>query len=1077
MLRQRQFIISNQGGKALHSRVLFVWLIAAVLLCNPMQYYAQAAEAGETTYTVQFISGEHGSIIGESSEQVVRGRHPTFVPQIQVDAGYIFLGWSLVESGGSIIYDITSMEIRSDTNFYAQYEKETIKLSYNAGANGTILGATSEMVPFGEYPASVPSVVPEHGYTFIGWSSDGGQTVLSADQVKQLAVTAPITYTAYYNQNTYIVTYLEGDYGTIEGSSAETLKFGEYPQHVPEPVTNIGYSFIGWSRDGGETLLSYYDVRRTPVTEDVYYTAFYRTSEYIVTYAAGANGAVIGAASEVVPHGAYPLHVPEVEADDGYSFAGWSSDGGLTKLSSEELRATGIMEHTAFLAFFTTKAGGLNVIAAPAAEPGTESVTVISVKPAAIGGNRLQYKNFGQESVVTPNAGDLLEQYADLPQNGVISAAQGDAIAVAEVDAWNRVVRFGQATAEALPAAPVLTGHVEDVRLDLRWELVPGSQGYNIYEKTEDEPYSLLATVQEAVYEYRIENLVYGQAYYYKVSAVNSSGESLMSNEIKAVAKTAPQPPINIVAKSGHLEAVVSFTPPANDGGDAIQRYEVLASPGGIAASGTSSPVTVTGLTNGVSYTFTVSAINSAGSSAPSAASNAIVPAPLKSQDYVTIGGGGVISDEEPVQAKYTRSGQDVILQVEEYAETVTSRREDGMSETIYRFHSEELLLAWSEAELPEEGRLVVPIEIEEASDRIIAELDGPVVAYLEEKEAYLQIHTAKADYSLAMREIDIHSLAAQLGATLEKVKLRVDVADASADVIRDMQQSSMQQGFALDVLPIQFSVKGIYDDRAVEVNGYGAYAELRIPLPEWAVEEGVATAVAVETEGKSMRHVPTRIEKADGQNTAIISSMSNGIYAIIRSYGWFWDMEQHWARDSVFELAARKVVNGKDEYYFSPDQFVTRGEFAAILTRGLGLEDVPGESPFRDVQAGDWFSGAVNAAHAYGLIDGFEDGAFQPDKEISREEAMQLLARAMTLTKLDAQVKASAGFDSALDKYMDQHAISGWARDAVTLCLEAGIVSGRGERELAPKLAVSRAEVAVMVQRLLRSSGLIDAD
>lgn len=80
-------------------------------------------------------------------------------------------------------------------------------------------------------------------------------------------------------------------------------------------------------------------------------------------------------------------------------------------------------------------------------------------------------------------------------------------------------------------------------------------------------------------------------------------------------------------AVAGDTSASVSFLPPASTGGAAITGYTVTASPGGASGTGTGSPVTVTGLTNGVAYTFTVTATNSIGTGSPSGASNSITPA------------------------------------------------------------------------------------------------------------------------------------------------------------------------------------------------------------------------------------------------------------------------------------------------------------------------------------------------------------------------------------------------------------------------------------------------------------------
>jgi hypothetical protein len=90
---------------------------------------------------------------------------------------------------------------------------------------------------------------------------------------------------------------------------------------------------------------------------------------------------------------------------------------------------------------------------------------------------------------------------------------------------------------------------------------------------------------------------------------------------------TAPSAPPIGTATAGDSSASVAFSVPSSTGGAPILDYTATASPGGATATGSSSPITVTGLTNGTAYTFTVHARNTAGNSAESAASNSVTPA------------------------------------------------------------------------------------------------------------------------------------------------------------------------------------------------------------------------------------------------------------------------------------------------------------------------------------------------------------------------------------------------------------------------------------------------------------------
>ncbi|QYG08058.1 fibronectin type III domain-containing protein [Janthinobacterium sp. PAMC25594] len=102
------------------------------------------------------------------------------------------------------------------------------------------------------------------------------------------------------------------------------------------------------------------------------------------------------------------------------------------------------------------------------------------------------------------------------------------------------------------------------------------------------------------------------------------SGRAIANNAGMLV--TVPAAPTAVAAVAGNGQATVTYTPGA-DGGSTITGYVATSTPGGFTGSGTSGPIAVLGLTNGVAYTFTVHAVNNIGNSAESAPSAAVTPA------------------------------------------------------------------------------------------------------------------------------------------------------------------------------------------------------------------------------------------------------------------------------------------------------------------------------------------------------------------------------------------------------------------------------------------------------------------
>ena len=137
--------------------------------------------------------------------------------------------------------------------------------------------------------------------------------------------------------------------------------------------------------------------------------------------------------------------------------------------------------------------------------------------------------------------------------------------------------------------------------------------------------------------------------YTYVVTSSNNYGSANSLASSAVTATTAPQAPTIDSLTAGNAQVSVAFTTGAT-GGSTITGFTATSSPGGFTGTGTS-PITVSGLTNGTTYTFTVTATNANGSST-SAASNSVIPNPAPS-----VTGGTLTSDSTYYYRTFTESG------------------------------------------------------------------------------------------------------------------------------------------------------------------------------------------------------------------------------------------------------------------------------------------------------------------------------------------------------------------------------------------------------------------------------------
>lgn len=364
-------------------------------------------------------------------------------------------------------------------------------------------------------------------------------------------------------------------------------------------------------------------------------------------------------------------------------------------------------------------------------------------------------------------------------------------------------------------------------------------------------------------------------------------------------------------------------------------------------------------------------------------------------------------------------------------------------------------------------GEVVVPLTLGDSVSSGAAALVLQNIEDMAKKEMTLSVQVDDIAYNLPTAAVDTESIMEQLGATdSAAVRFTVTVIKLSADDV------TVRNG-ELVVPPVEFTVMASCNGKSIEVEQFSDYVERIIAIPDGVDPDEITTAVVIGADG-SERHVPTEVFLgSDGKYYAKINSLTNSTYALVWNPVQFSDVEGHWAKDSVNNMGSRMVMNGIGNNNFAPDRDMTRAEFAAVIVRALGLEPGAGDDGFSDIGSNDWYCGYIETAAEYGIITGYSDGTFGPNDLITREQAMTMIARAMQITGLEAGL-ADGDIAGLLGAYADGKDVSAYAQESIAACLKAGVVTGRSASIIAPQDCITRAEIAVIVERLLQKSELI---
>ena len=195
----------------------------------------------------------------------------------------------------------------------------------------------------------------------------------------------------------------------------------------------------------------------------------------------------------------------------------------------------------------------------------------------------------------------------------------------------------------------------------------------------------------------------------------------------------------------------------------------------------------------------------------------------------------------------------------------------------------------------------------------------------------------------------------------------------------------------------------------------------------------------------------------------AVVTCLSLAVSASAASISDFKDVDtKAWYAEAVSAAVDNGLLYGKSKTQLDPNGLLTRAEMAAITNRSFGCYKVADISAYKDVSKGKWYYNDVALAVQMGTYNGVSASSMQPDRAITRQEAIAVVARALQLD-LDDYAKTD------LSKFADAKEVSKWALPYMKAMVAAGYVHGRTQG-LVPQANITRAEFAQLYFNIIQS-------
>ncbi len=173
---------------------------------------------------------------------------------------------------------------------------------------------------------------------------------------------------------------------------------------------------------------------------------------------------------------------------------------------------------------------------------------------------------------------------------------------------------------------------------------------------------------------------------------------------------------------------------------------------------------------------------------------------------------------------------------------------------------------------------------------------------------------------------------------------------------------------------------------------------------------------------------------------------------------------KEHWANEAVMFLSNQEppVISGYEDGAFYPDRHITRAEFVKLIINAFKFSTDAAECTYKDVSSDSWYYTYIAAAEKAGIVTGTEDGTFCPDNEISRQDMAVMLYRVLEIKLISLSAIKEPQFP-------DKDTVSVYAQKAVEALGAAGVINGADGGRLNPFSSATRAQAAKMIYEILK--------